>query len=163
MLIVSGWRMLVKTITAFTLAHSITLAMVALGYVTLPPGPVEVMIAFSIVLVCVEAVRKHQGETSLAIQWPWLVAFAFGLLHGFGFAGALLDLGLPQVHLSIALLFFNLGVELGQLAFIAVILGLGLAMRRIMMVPRHAPIFSSYLIGSIAAFWVIERLHVTFF
>jgi hydrogenase/urease accessory protein HupE len=164
LLIVSGWKMLVKTITAFTIAHSITLSLVVLGFITLPPKPVEVLIALSIVLVCVEAVRQRRGKTGLAIEWPWLVAFAFGLLHGFGFAGALLELGIPRGDTPIALLFFNVGVELGQLIFIAIVLAAVAATRNLVPVsPRQTSIATSYLIGSIASFWVIERFYTTFF
>ena len=119
MLIVRDWRVLVKTITAFTLAHSITLTLATLGWVTLPAGPVEAMIAFSILLVAAEIVRMERGERSLTISRPWVVAFAFGLLHGFGFAGALVDLGLPRGDIPLALFSFNVGVEIGQLIFIA--------------------------------------------
>jgi hydrogenase/urease accessory protein HupE len=162
MLIVSGVPTLVKTITAFTVAHSITLTLVVLGYLTLPPRPVEVLIALSIVLVCVEAVRKRDGGSSLAIEWPWLVAFVFGLLHGFGFAGALLDLGLPQGDTPLALLFFNIGVEIGQLIFIIAILTATVLTGRLITVPRVAPVALSYVIGSIGAFWVFERVYTTF-
>ena len=103
-----------------------------------------------------------RGETSLAISWPWVVAFAFGLLHGFGFAGALVGLGLPQGDLPLALLFFNIGVEVGQLVFIAVILAVAAALRRIFPVPRHAPVAAAYAIGTIAAFWGFERLDAMF-
>jgi hypothetical protein len=163
MLIVQGWRMLVQTITAFTLAHSITLALVVLGHLNLPPGPVEVLIALSIALVSGEAVRQRRGRTSLTTQWPWLVAFAFGLLHGFGFAGALQELGLPQVNMPLALLFFNIGVELGQLMYIAVLLCLVALLRSALAVPRQTPVAASYAIGTVAAFWVLERLQATFF
>jgi HupE / UreJ protein len=163
MLIVRGWRALVQTVTAFTLAHSITLALVVLGHLSLPPSPVEVLIALSIALVSGEAVRLHRGMTSLTSQWPWLVAFTFGLLHGFGFAGALLDLGLPQGETPLALLFFNIGVELGQLLFIALLLGSIALWRKAFPVPRQAPVAVSYAIGSVAAFWVFERLQATFF
>lgn len=163
MLIVRDWRVLVKTITAFTLAHSITLALGAFGLVTLPAGPVEAMVALSIVLVCVEAVRLRRGETSLAIEWPWVVAFAFGLLHGFGFAGALVDLGLPQGDIPLALLFFNIGVEIGQLLFIAAILAVGASVRRIFSIPRPAPVAIAYAIGILASFWGVSRLDAMFF
>jgi hypothetical protein len=163
MLIVGDWRVLVKTITAFTVAHSITLALATFGLVTLPAQPVEAMIALSIVLVCVEAVRLRRGETSLATSWPWVVAFAFGLLHGFGFAGALVDLGLPQGDIPLALLFFNLGVEIGQLVFIAAILAAAASTRRIFAVPRQAPLVAAYAVGTLAAFWGFERLDAMFF
>jgi hypothetical protein len=120
------------------------------------------MIALSILLVCVEAVRLRRGETSLATSWPWLVAFAFGLLHGFGFAGALLHLGLPQGDLPLALLFFNLGVEAGQLLFIAAILAVAASVRRIFAIPRQAPVAAAYAIGITAAFWGFERLDAIF-
>lgn len=162
MLIVRGWRMMVKTITAFTLAHSITLTLATFGLVTLPSGPVEALIALSIVLVCVEAVRLRRGETSLAADWPWLVAFAFGLLHGFGFAGALVDLGLPQDDIPLALLFFNIGVEIGQLLFIAVMLAVVAASRRIFAVPRQAPVAAAYAFGIVASFWRVSRLDAMF-
>ena len=149
-------------VTTFTVAHSITLALAVLGLVTLPAGPVEAMVALSIVLVCVEAVRLRRGETSLAITWPWVVAFAFGLLHGFGFAGALIDLGLPSGDIPLALLFFNLGVEVGQLLFIAAILAVAASVRCIFAIPRRAPIAAAYAIGITAAFWGFERLDAIF-
>ncbi len=111
--------MLFKTITAFTLAHSITLGLATLDYVSLPPPPVEAMIALSIVLIAAEVIQLRHGRQTLASRWPWTLAFTFGLLHGFGFAGALKEIGLPQVDVPVALLFFNVGVELGQLLFIA--------------------------------------------
>lgn len=163
MLIVRGWRMLLETITAFTVAHSITLALATFGLVSLPPAPVETMIALSIVLVAVEAIRLRRGETSIAIQWPWLVAFAFGLLHGFGFAGALTEIGSPQGDIPLALLFFNIGVELGQILFIAIILAVTFAVSRLVRIPRAAPIAAAYAIGTIASFWVFERMDAAFF
>lgn len=163
MLIVRGWRMLIKTITAFTLAHSITLALATFGYVTLPPPPVETMIALSIVLVAAEAVRLRRGETSLATRWPWVVAFAFGLLHGFGFAGALVGLGLPRADLPLALLSFNIGVEIGQLLFIAALMAVTAALRRVVAIPRAAPVAAAYAIGTVAASWGIGRLDAMFF
>ena len=114
-------------------------------------------------LVCVEAVRRHQGGPSVAIQWPWLVAFAFGLLHGFGFAGALLELGLPQEDTPVALLFFNIGVEAGQLVFIAAVLAVLAAARPFLSLSHRASVAASYGIGSVASFWVFERLYTTFF
>jgi hydrogenase/urease accessory protein HupE len=162
MLIVRNWRMLVKTITAFTVAHSITLTFATLGWATLPSAPVEVMIAFSIVLVGAEIVRMERGETSLTITWPWVVAFAFGLLHGFGFAGALVDLGLPRGDIPLALFSFNVGVELGQLMFIGVILAVISWIGRLVTIPRQAVIASAYGIGIVAAFWSVERLDSIF-
>lgn len=168
MLIVRNLRVLVKTITAFTIAHSITLTFATLGWVALPSGPVEIMIAFSIVLVSAEIVAMERGQTSLTIESPWILAFAFGLLHGFGFAGALADLGLPQNDVPFALLCFNLGVEIGQLMFVAVILIALAALRRIPALqevtraPKRTIISSAYLIGMVAAFWTVERLFSTF-
>jgi hypothetical protein len=162
MLIVRNWRVLVKTITAFTVAHSITLALATFNLVTLPAGPVEAMIALSIMLVAVEAVRLRHGSTSLASDWPWLVAFAFGLLHGFGFAGALADLGLPQADIPLALLCFNVGVEIGQLLFIGVILAVVVSLRRILAFPRQAPVAVAYAIGIVASFWCFSRLDAMF-
>lgn len=162
MLVVRDWRMLVKTVTAFTLAHSITLALATLGLVSLPSGPVEAMIALSILLVCVEAVHLRHGRTSLATEWPWLVAFAFGLLHGFGFAGALTDLGLPRGDIPLALLFFNLGVEVGQLLFIGAILATMSLLRRLATIPAAAPVAVAYAIGIVASFWCFERIAAMF-
>jgi len=163
LLIIRDWRVLIKTITAFTIAHSITLTLATFGLVTLPSGPVEALIALSIVLVAAEAIRMRRGETSLAIRWPWVVAFAFGLLHGFGFAGALGELGLPQGDIPLALFSFNLGVEVGQLIFVGAILLVVAALRRIFAMPRHALAVPAYAIGIVAAFWVIERVGATFF
>ncbi|SFH85641.1 HupE/UreJ family protein [Albimonas pacifica] len=162
MLVARGWPMLLKTATAFTAAHSITLAMASLGYVSLPPPPVETLIALSILLVAVEAVHLRQGRPSLASRRPWIVAFAFGLLHGFGFAGALQEIGLPRTELSLALLSFNLGVELGQLAFIAAILLALSSLRQLALLPAAAPRLAAYAIGTAAAFWVFERLEAMF-
>ena len=158
MLIVRNLPTLIKTITAFTVAHSITLTFATLGWTTLPSAPVEAMIALSIVLVAVEAVRMERGETSMTTSWPWIVAFAFGLLHGFGFAGALVEVGLPQGDIPLALVSFNLGVEVGQLMFIAAILAVVAAAKQVFAMPRQVVIASAYGIGTIAAFWTVERL-----
>ncbi|MBA5800699.1 HupE/UreJ family protein [Rhizobium changzhiense] len=162
MLIVRDWRKLVKAVTAFTAAHSITLTAAALGWVTLPSAPVETMIALSIVLVAAEVVRMERGQLSLAITSPWIVAFAFGLLHGFGFAGALVELGLPENDIPLALLAFNVGVEFGQLAFIAVVLSAVYSVRCIVTIPRQAIVASAYAIGIVAAFWSVQRLDAMF-
>jgi hypothetical protein len=130
--------------------------------VTLPSGPVEIMIAFSIALVAAEIVAMQRGKTSLTISAPWIVAFAFGLLHGFGFASALKNLGLPQGDIPLALFCFNVGVEIGQLMFVAVMLALAALVRKLFEVPRRALEFSAYGIGIVAAFWTLERLHSTF-
>jgi len=162
MLIVRRWGMLLKTVTAFTVAHSITLTCATMGWVNLPSGPVEILIAFSIVLVGAEIIRMERGGSSLAIERPWIVAFFFGLLHGFGFAGALADFGLPQGDIPLALFSFNVGVEFGQLVFIAAILLVVHSVRRAFEIPRQAIVASAYAIGTIAAFWSIERLHSVF-
>jgi len=157
-LIVKGWRKLVKTITAFTVAHSLTLAAATFGLVHVPGPPVEACIALSIVFVAAEIVRSRRGSPGLTERAPWVVAFSFGLLHGLGFAGALSEIGLPQHAIPLALLFFNVGVELGQLVFIAAVLG---AARIIHRLPISAPTWSWRVapdaIGTIAMFWVIER------
>jgi hypothetical protein len=154
----NGW-MLAKTVTAFTLAHSITLAVATLGWVHVPRKPVEATIALSIVFVAAEIAHGLQGRPGLTARWPWVVAFTFGLLHGFGFAGALTELGLPQKDIPLALLTFNVGVELGQFMFIAAVVILGWAARRLWRsVPQWAPTVAAYGIGSISAFWFFERL-----
>ena len=122
-LIVRSGRVLLWTITAFTIAHSITLSLATLGVVHVPGPPVEATIALSILLLACEIVRLQRGQASLTAQWPWIVAFSFGLLHGFGFAGALTEIGLPQGDIPLALFVFNVGVEVGQLIFIAAVLG----------------------------------------
>jgi len=162
MLIVRGWPMLLKTVTAFTVAHSITLALATFGYVSLPPAPVEALIALSILLVATEAINLRRGQTSLAIRWPWAIAFTFGLLHGFGFGGALKSIGLPQGDIPLALLFFNIGVELGQLLFIGVLMSGVAVIRRLAALPQFSPVAAAYAIGAVATFWVVERLGVIF-
>ncbi len=158
MLIVQGIPALVKTITAFTIAHSITLAMATFGYIYLPPAPVESVIALSILFLAVELVRKSNGEFGLTAKFPWLVAFSFGLLHGFGFAGALMETGLPQHAIPLALLFFNVGVELGQLLFVAfVLIPIRVTGALLISRPMWVKRTPAYLIGSLASFWVIER------
>jgi hydrogenase/urease accessory protein HupE len=160
-LIVRSRRVLFFTITAFTVAHSITLALATLGVVRVPGPPVEATIALSIVLLAQELVRMQRGEIGLTARWPWLVAFCFGLLHGFGFAGALTAVGLPQGDVPLALFAFNVGVEIGQLAFIAAALGVLALARRVEPSPavgRHALRAASYAIGTLAAFWFFERL-----
>jgi len=160
LLIVNGWRRLLGTITAFTLAHSITLAAATLGYVHLPQPPVEAIIALSILFLATEIVHGQRGRPGMAERFPWLVAFIFGLLHGFGFAGALTEIGLPGQSIPLALLFFNVGVEIGQLIFVAVVVGAGWVLRQV--VEKNSLIWgkvaASYVIGTIAAFWTIERI-----
>ena len=160
-LIVSGGRRLVMTITAFTVAHSITLTLATLGVVHVPGPPVEATIALSILLLACELVRLQRGRPGLTAGRPWLVAFSFGLLHGFGFAGALTEIGLPSGDVPLALLAFNVGVELGQLAFIAVALGTLALTARVglpAVVGRRASTAATYAIGTLAAFWFFERL-----
>ena len=168
LILVKGWRKLVGTITAFTIAHSITLAAATLGFVRVPPKPVEATIALSIVFVACEIVNRRAGRPGLAEGWPWIIAFSFGLLHGLGFASALREVGLPQNAIPLALFFFNVGVELGQLLFISVVMAV------ITLVIRAAGKFSrwngapqsaftwcenisAYAIGGVAAFWLIQR------
>jgi hydrogenase/urease accessory protein HupE len=159
LLLVTGWRRVLGTITAFTIAHSITLAAATLGFVQVPGPPVEAVIALSIVFVAVEIVHGVRGRPGAAAQWPWIVAFAFGLLHGFGFAGALSDIGLPERAIPLALLFFNVGVEIGQLLFIgAVAVALGAVPRAGARSPRWTELAPAYAIGSLAMFWFIERV-----
>ncbi|MGB8169965.1 MAG: HupE/UreJ family protein [Chthoniobacteraceae bacterium] len=158
-LIVRGVGLLVKTITAFTIAHSITLALATLGFVHVPSAPVEAVIALSIVFVAAEILRSRRGQRGLTERAPWLVAFTFGLLHGFGFAGALAQVGLPPHDIPLALLFFNLGVEAGQLAFVGAVLAvIALIRRSHFSFPRWAQLAPPYAIGSVAMFWVIQRL-----
>jgi hypothetical protein len=153
-----GWK-LVKTVTAFTLSHSVTLSLAALGIVHVPQRPVEAIIALSIVYVASEVVRARQGRAGLAFRAPWMVAFTFGLLHGLGFAGALSDVGLPQTHIPTALLFFGIGVETGHFLFIGVVLALVALLRRAARdLPKWAYGVPPYVIGSVASFWMIERL-----
>ncbi len=161
LLLVEGWRRLVATITSFTVAHSITLAAASLGLVHLPQRPIEAVIALSIVFVAAEIVHHRQGRPSLARSQPWIVAFSFGLLHGLGFAGALSEIGLPEQSIPLALLFFNVGVEIGQLLFIAAMLALGVLATRALKALRPAWVWqtvSAYGIGAVAAFWTIERI-----
>jgi hydrogenase/urease accessory protein HupE len=165
LLISNGWRLL-GAITAFTVAHSITMAVATLGLVTLPPPPVEAVIALSIMFLASELVLRRGGQERLSERYPWAVSFSFGLLHGFGFAGALLEIGLPQGDVPLALLSFNVGVELGQLAFVAVVLAIGVVLarvaptlkKRITAQDSKAMLATAYAIGSVSAFWVFDRL-----
>ena len=160
LLVGSGWT-LVKTITAFTVAHSITLALATLGVIHVPAPPVEVTIALSILLLAVEIARVSRGQPSLSARVPWAVAFCFGLLHGLGFAGALSAVGLPQGDVPLALLSFNVGVELGQLAFVGVVLALRVLLMRLPLpvnLVRYAQPVAYYAIGTASAFWFFERL-----
>jgi hydrogenase/urease accessory protein HupE len=171
-ILVRTWRRVALTVTAFTVAHSITLAAATLGFVNVPGPPVEAAIALSIVLVAVEIVNARRGIPSLTVRWPWLVAFCFGLLHGFGFAGALAEVGLPHHAIPVALLFFNLGVEVGQLSFVAVVLTLA-SMLKAAASLRFKPdvvqrsinrfdVTAAYAIGAVAAYWLIGRAAALF-
>jgi hydrogenase/urease accessory protein HupE len=159
LLLLAGWRKILLAITAFTVAHSITLGAATLGVLHVPAPPVEACIALSIAFVAGEIIHRRRGRALLSVRWPWLLAFAFGLLHGLGFAGALSELGLPADHIPLALLFFNLGVEAGQLLFIAVVLPvIVLLRRRLMALPGWSELVAPYASGSIAMFWLIERI-----
>jgi len=159
LLLVTGTRRLIETVTAFTLAHSLTLCAAALGLVTVPQRAVEAVIALSIVFLATEVVKKARGVPSLTQRKPWIVAFTFGLLHGFGFAGALREIGLPQGDIPLALLTFNLGVEAGQLMFVAVVLGVLWAVRQLKLPrPAVATTAAGYLIGVVATYWLFERV-----
>jgi len=163
MILVKGTRRLVATVTAFTVAHSITLAAATLGFVHVQQKPVEACIALSIVFVASEIVHARQGCQGWTERWPWIVAFTFGLLHGFGFAGALNAVGLPQTAIPVALLFFNVGVEIGQLLFIAAILSImalarWLSKRVAIPQPAWGWRVAPYSIGGVAAFWMVQRI-----
>jgi hydrogenase/urease accessory protein HupE len=163
MLIVRGRWMLLKTVTAFTVAHSITLTIATFGYAAVPAPPLNAAIALSILFLGPEIVRSWRGETSFTLRHPWVIAFAFGLLHGFGFASALTSAGLPRQELPLALVSFNVGVELGQLGFIAVVLAVQQTLRVLQI--RWKPwmrFVPGYVIGSVGAFWTVERVAVLF-
>jgi hydrogenase/urease accessory protein HupE len=162
-ILVKRTRRLIATITAFTIAHSLTLFGATLGWIHIPGPPVEAVIALSIVFVAGEIVHARQGRPGLTQRFPWIVAFAFGLLHGLGFAGALAEVGLPPLSIPMALLFFNVGVEIGQLIFIAAALALTIAGRRIALCLKLAPPswlwrVPPYVIGGLASFWVVQRV-----
>lgn len=157
LLLVRGGRALLATITAFTLGHSVTLSLAALGLARVPSAPVEVLIAFSIFLLAVELARPDAG--SRLWRRPWQMAVIFGFLHGLGFAGALREAGLPQDAIPLSLLCFNVGIELGQLAFVAVVLAAHGAARALALpTPAWGRMLTVYTIGSLAAFWMIERV-----
>lgn len=163
LLIVVGPGRLVATLSAFTVAHSLTLAAATLGWVRIPGPPVEATIALSIMFLATEILHVREGRESLTARRPWLVAFAFGLLHGLGFAGALAEVGLPATSIPLALLCFNIGVEIGQLMFVAAVL-LVMRLGRVLLgrfgaaPPDRLGEAAPYAIGGIAAFWLIERV-----
>jgi len=160
LLIVSNTRRLLITITAFTLAHSITLVAATLGFVHVPQQPVEAVIALSILFLAMEIVHEKRGKPGYTARWPWMIAFIFGLLHGFGFAGALSEIGLPQQAIPIALIFFNVGVELGQLLFVLVVVFLSWLLHQLnqQKLLARAETVVVYSIGGISSFWLIDRV-----
>jgi hydrogenase/urease accessory protein HupE len=163
LILVRGWRRIAVTMSAFTATHSLTLTAATLGWVQIPQPPVEACIALSIIFVAREIVQAHRGRAGLTARWPWAVSFTFGLMHGFGFAGALAEVGLPVGAIPAALLLFNVGVELGQLIFVAGVLALiatgGSVARRLQV---HQPDWlwrvAPYAIGGYASFWLVERV-----
>ncbi len=159
LLLVSGTRRLLATVSAFTLSHTVTLTLATLGFVHVPPPPVEAVIALSILFVAWEVLRKDTNPSGLAQRKPWLVAFSFGLLHGLGFAGGLSAAGLPTAHIPLALGFFSAGVEIGHFSFVASALLIIAALRRWMwQLPSWSRRIAPYAIGSCASFWLISRL-----
>jgi hypothetical protein len=163
LLIVPDRWMLLKTITSFTLAHSLTLAVATLGYASAPVPPLNAAIALSILFLGPEIVKHERGESSLTIRHPWVVAFAFGLLHGFGFASGLNTIGLPHGEIPAALLCFNVGVEAGQLGFVALVILLERSFRALeIRWPRVVQLAPGYAVGALGAFWTIQRTFMLF-
>ena len=161
LLIVRDRWMLLKTVTAFTVAHSITLAVATFGIATVSPAPLNAAIALSILFLGPEIVRHWRGKTSFTIRHPWVVAFAFGLLHGFGFASGLAQLGLPRGEIPLALLLFNVGVEIGQVAFVLLVLLLEYSFRLLQIHwPKAIERLPGYLVGTLGAFWTIQRVAI---
>lgn len=159
LLLVSGVRRLLFTVSAFTLSHTVTLSLATLGFVHVPPAPVEAVIALSILFVAFEVVRKRENPYGLAQRKPWLVAFSFGLLHGLGFAGGLSAAGLPAGHIPLALGFFSMGVEVGHFSFVAAALMLIALVRHwTVKLPAWAWRVPPYAIGGMSAYWLIARL-----
>ena len=162
-LLVHQRRLLLWTITAFTAGHSVTLSLAALGFVHVAPAPVEALIAFTIFIVAVEILPGARPQTSWIQQYPWVMAFTFGLLHGLGFAGALAQVGLPTGEIPLALFSFNIGIECGQLLFVVVVLVVRLALRALpVRWPTAAEWIPAYAIGSLAVFWMLQRVSVIF-
>jgi len=159
LLLVRWGSRLLWTVTAFTLGHSVTLALATLGLVHVPQAPIEAAIAFSIYVLAVELTRRRDGAPTFFQRAPWMAAGTFGLLHGLGFAGALSEVGLPSAEIPLALFSFNVGIELGQLGFIAAVLFLGLSLRRLKIAwPARLALLPAYGIGVLSAFWFFERL-----
>lgn len=158
-LLVQSKRKLIATITAFTVAHSITLILAALAVIRIPVPPVEASIALSIAFVATEIIRGQQGQPGLTARYPWLIAFIFGLLHGLGFAAALGQIGLPQNAIATALVVFNVGVEVGQLLFVFSVLCVWWLIKRLSFsIPQWVERIPPYVVGSLATFWTIERV-----
>ena len=163
LIIVRGRRRLVETITAFTLAHSVTLALATLGYTEVPGPPLNAAIALSILFLALEIVRARRGATSFTIRHPWLVALCFGLLHGFGFASGLSTIGMPQPEVPLALAMFNVGVELGHLFFVALALLSYWSLQTLQFRwPHWADLAPAYIIGSLGTYWTIQRTLIMF-
>lgn len=162
LLLVQSRVQLFETITAFTIAHSITLALTALKLVSVQPALIEGLVAFSILFVAVELVHLYRGKKGLTVRYPWLIAFTFGLLHGSAFAGALKEIGLPPHDIPLSLLLFNVGVELGQLLFVAAIFAVIWLISKL---PHKLPSWSRwvppYAIGSFAGYWFLERISIS--
>ncbi|MGO6999862.1 HupE/UreJ family protein [Rhizobium leguminosarum] len=159
LLLIRNPRMLLLTITSFTVAHSITLAIASLDVARLPQPPVEALIALSIMFVAAEIIRSGRGRRNLSSRYPWIISFVFGLLHGFGFAGALREIGLPQKDVPLALFTFNLGVEAGQLAFVAIALLAVGSFRLVRLFDfSRMHFWLAYLIGTVSAFWFVQRV-----
>lgn len=159
LLLVGTLRRLLATVTAFTLAHSLTLSAATLGLIHIPQAPVEALIALSILLVAVEVVALSRGSPGPIARHPARIAFTFGLLHGLGFASALREAGLPPQEIPVSLLAFNLGVEAGQVSFILAVMGVALALGRVAKVPRaRVLLLAGYAIGGLAAFWFLDRV-----
>jgi hydrogenase/urease accessory protein HupE len=163
LILVNGWRRIVATMSAFTATHSLTLTAAALGWVHVAQPPVEACIALSILFVAREIVQAHRGRPGMTTRWPWAVSFTFGLMHGFGFAAALAEVGLPQSSIPIALLFFNVGVEIGQLLFVGAVvalIGAGWRVAQSLRLPQPLWLWRlpSYAIGGLASFWLVQRV-----
>jgi hypothetical protein len=159
LLLVTGFRRLLMTVSAFTLSHTVTLTLATLGFVNVPPAPVEAVIALSILFVAYEVLRKNTNPSGLAQRKPWLVAFSFGLLHGLGFAGGLSAAGLPAGHIPLALGFFSAGVEVGHFSFVGAVSLIILACRNsLSQLPSWSWRIAPYAIGSCASYWLIARL-----
>ena len=159
MMLVSNRITLIKTITSFTIAHSITLFLSTMEIFNLPSRPVEAIIALSILLLTIEILNKEKGQSSISIKYPWAISFIFGLIHGLGFAGALSEIGIAQSEILPALLFFNIGVELGQILFVIVIIAIGIVGRNtIKTIPSFLKKVPTYILGTLSSYWVLSRL-----